>query len=226
MTRAPRGDRLSWAEADDLAAEAFGDAAAAGDSIEVPRANHRHAMPADPVTGHAAAADPHTGYVLESLLDAAGDLIVASAANTPGLLGVGADGKVLTAASGEALGVKWARRTVGLTVVFQTPVANDNIDVLVPFACTVVAWTLLANASGAIVIDVWNDALANYPPADADAMPGAGQEPTIAASGTNAQDTDLSNWGDVAIAAGSTLRFNVDSVTTITRCSLTLTLEV
>jgi len=45
---------------------------------------------------HVVAADPHTGYILESLLDATGDLIIASAADTPARLASGADGTVLT----------------------------------------------------------------------------------------------------------------------------------
>jgi hypothetical protein len=162
----------------------------------------------------------------DTIWDASGDLVVGSGANTASKLTKGDDGDVLQMVGGAVTWDPPAKRTVALSVVFQTPAANDNIDVLVPFACTVKEWHLLANASGAIVIDVWNDSYANYPPTNDDAMPGAGDEPTIAASGTKAQDTDLSNWDDVSIAAGSTLRFNVDSVTTITRCTLTLVLEV
>lgn len=46
--------------------QAFGDAAASGSANESAKVDHKHAMPADPVTAHAAAADPHTGYRLES----------------------------------------------------------------------------------------------------------------------------------------------------------------
>ena len=57
---------------------------------------------------HTAAADPHTGYLLESLFDAKGDLIAASADNTPAKVTVGANDTVLAADSGQAAGVKWA----------------------------------------------------------------------------------------------------------------------
>lgn len=53
--------------------------------------------------------------VQRAVLDAKGDLIVASAADTPGKLGVGTNGQVLTADSAEALGVKWATPAPGYT---------------------------------------------------------------------------------------------------------------
>lgn len=62
---------------------------------------------------HTAAADPHTGYVLESLLDAKGDLYAASADNTPGRLAVGSNAQVLTADSTQTLGVRWGTPPAG-----------------------------------------------------------------------------------------------------------------
>lgn len=46
--------------------------------------------------------------VNKAIVDAKGDLIVATAADTPARLAVGMDGQVLTADSGETAGVKWA----------------------------------------------------------------------------------------------------------------------
>jgi len=96
-------------------------------------------------------------------------------------------------------------------------------DIEVPFSCTLVSATLLADASGAIVVDIWKDDYSAYPPTDADSMPGgSGTPPTISASGVKSQDTSFTNWSSTSITAGQTIRVNVDSCTTITRCTLSL----
>ena len=46
--------------------QTFGDAAAGGAAENWARGDHKHAMPANPVTAHEAAGDPHTVYRLES----------------------------------------------------------------------------------------------------------------------------------------------------------------
>ena len=92
-------------------------------------------------------------------------------------------------------------------------------DIKVPWACTIVGAQLLADQSGSIVIDVWKDTLANYPPTDADSIT-ASAPPTLSGA-TNSYDTTLTGW-TTSIAAGDTLRFNVDSAATVTRATLQL----
>jgi hypothetical protein len=72
--------------------------AAPGTATDVARLDHVHAFPS---------AD-NVGAVSKSTFTDKGDLIAASGSATPVRVGVGTDGFVLTAASGETPGVKWA----------------------------------------------------------------------------------------------------------------------
>ena len=93
-------------------------------------------------------------------------------------------------------------------------------DLEVPFACHVNRWTMLADQHGSIVVDVWRDSYANFPPTDADSMSGTTNMTAI--SGTVAAQGNLSGWGTQGIASGDILRYNVDSCTSIKRCTLAL----
>lgn len=84
------------------------------------------------------------------------------------------------------------------------------------------SWTLLADTSGSIVIDIWKDAYANYPPTDADSITAAAP-PTITGS-DKATSSTLTGW-TTQYLAGDTLRFNIDSVSAIGRVTLALELD-
>lgn len=92
-------------------------------------------------------------------------------------------------------------------------------DVEVPFACTITQVTGLADQSGSIVVDIWKDAYANYPPTDADSI--TASAPLTLSTAVKAQDATLTGW-TTSISAGDTLRYNVDSVTTIERLTVSL----
>ena len=92
-------------------------------------------------------------------------------------------------------------------------------DIEVPFGCEIQRVTLLADQSGSVVVDIWKDSYANYPPTDADSIT-ASAVPTITTA-LKSQDSTLTGW-NTSIAAGDTLRFNVDSVTTIQRVLVSL----
>jgi hypothetical protein len=77
----------------------------------IPAAIARDTEVTTAVSNHAGAADPHTGYVLESLLDAKGDLFAASAADTPVRLAVGTNGHPLRADSAQSTGLRYAQLT-------------------------------------------------------------------------------------------------------------------
>lgn len=90
---------------------------------------------------------------------------------------------------------------------------------MVPYACTITGWTLLGDVSGSMVMDVWKDTYANYPPTVADTITGA-DKPTISAS-TKGQNLTLTLW-TTAVSAGDTFGYNVDSCSTITKATLVI----
>lgn len=92
---------------------------------------------------------------------------------------------------------------------------NSQCDVQIPYDMTITKVTLLANTSGSIVVDIWKDSYGNFPPTVADTITAA-SKPTIS-SAEKYQDSTLTGW-TTTVSAGDTLRFNVDSCTTIRRC--------
>jgi hypothetical protein len=96
-------------------------------------------------------------------------------------------------------------------------------DVYVPYACTITGVTMLADQTGSVIVDIWKVAYGSYPATVTNTIT-ASDLPTIS-SGVTSQDTTLTGW-TTSISAGDTLRFNVNSVTAITRLNLTLTVTV
>lgn len=92
-------------------------------------------------------------------------------------------------------------------------------DIVVPFNCTIVEAHALVDQTGSIVVDVWKDTYANFPPTDADSI--TASAPITISSATKAKDTTLTGW-TTSVTAGDILRFNVDSATTVTRCTVGL----
>jgi hypothetical protein len=122
-----------------------------------------------------------------------------------------------------------AARTLALPVIGSVGIVIDGGGSVIstgvkgfvecPYTGTIVQATLLADQSGSIVIDVWKDTYANYPPTDADSITAAAP-PTISTA-TKSQDSTLTGW-TTSITAGDIIGFNVDSVTTLTRVTLVL----
>lgn len=93
-------------------------------------------------------------------------------------------------------------------------------DLEMPFSGRFTKNRLYADQSGSVVVDLWKDTYANFPPTDADSIT-ASAPPTISGA-TKSQDTTLTGW-TTAFVTGDVLRVNVDSVTSITRVTLSLT---
>lgn len=86
--------------------------------------------------------------------------------------------------------------------------------VTIPYAMTITGWDILADTSGSVVVDVWKDTYANYPPTVADTIAGS-EKPTLSTATKN-QDASLSTW-TTSVTAGDIIGFKVDSATTVTR---------
>jgi hypothetical protein len=86
-----------------------------------------------------------------------------------------------------------------------------------PNAGTISKVRLLADQSGSIVIDIWKDTYANYPPTVADTITASAQ-PTLS-SATKNEDSTLTGWSK-SFSAGDCFAFNVDSASTVTQVTL------
>lgn len=91
----------------------------------------------------------------------------------------------------------------------------------IPYDMTITWWTLLSTdgTSGSIVIDVWKDTYANFPPVAWDSITST-DKPTIS-WWVKAQNTAVTVW-TTSVAKGNVLYYNIDSVTSFKRVSLTI----
>ena len=94
-----------------------------------------------------------------------------------------------------------------------------KFDYELPYAGVFTAVRMFADQSGSIVVDLWKDTYANYPPTNADSIT-ASAKPTIS-SATKSQDTTLTGW-TTSFSAGDVIRVNVDSCTSITKATVSL----
>lgn len=169
----------------------------------------------------------HTGLTGVGVGDASAHIADASDAHDASAISIADAGGIIAATDAEgAFAELAARKTASIQLVIDgggsaiTTGVKGYIEV--PFACTITAVRLLADQSGSIVVDIWKDTYANYPPVDADSIT-ASAPPTISGA-TKSEDATLTGW-TTSIAAGDVLGFNVDSATTVTRVTMALTVS-
>lgn len=113
--------------------------------------------------------------------------------------------------------------TTGLSFVIDgggsaiTSGAKGMIEV--PFAGTITRWTVVADVSGSIEIDIWKDFVSSSPPTSGDTITGS-DRPRLTSASWNVS-TALTGW-TTAVSTGDILRFNVVSASTVTNVLLAL----
>lgn len=119
-------------------------------------------------------------------------------------------------------------RSLGITIDGGGSVITTGVKGFVscPFSGTITKARVLSTdasvTSGSIVVDVWKDTYANYPPTNADSIT-ASAPPTIS-SAVKSEDATLTGW-TTSVTSGDVFGFNVDSVTSLTRVVVELTIQ-
>jgi hypothetical protein len=127
--------------------------------------------------------------------------------------------------AGNALSLAQAAEQSALIWVIDeggVPALNNKAWLVVPFACTIKRWYLLADTNGSIQIDVWKDSYSNFPPTVADTIT-ASAKPAIV-SGTKNTDSTLTGW-TTTLAANDIIVINVDSADTLSVVTFALVIE-
>lgn len=87
------------------------------------------------------------------------------------------------------------------------------------FSGEILSYTVLADRTGSIVIDVWKDTYANYPLTSGDSI--CATNKVTLATGIKNTDSTLTSWIKT-FSVGDNFGFNVDSVSGVQKISLTL----
>lgn len=93
--------------------------------------------------------------------------------------------------------------------------------VVIPFNCVISRWSLMADATGSIQLDIWKATYASYPPTVADSISPSNK--ALISAAAKASSSTLTGW-NTTINADDVLVFKVDSATTISRVTLGLSL--
>lgn len=96
---------------------------------------------------------------------------------------------------------------------------EKKVYISVPYNCVIEEWRILADTVGSIVIDIWKDTYANFPPLVGSTITAAAK-PTLTTA-QKAESSVLTGW-TTTINAGDILEVTVDSATDVGKIFLDL----
>lgn len=101
------------------------------------------------------------------------------------------------------------------------PIGTSFGFIYVPFDCTITGWSILADLTGSMTVDIYKCDYASYP-TNSDYMICGTTAPPQITNANKASSTTLTDWTTTAITAGDTIEFYVSDYTDITRATVTL----
>jgi hypothetical protein len=130
-------------------------------------------------------------------------------------------GDVTTSGSVATLGSNFKTESKGITIDGGGSAITTGSKgfLTIPYNATVTGWTILADQSGSVVIDVKKSTYSGFPTT---ASIAGSEKPTLSSAQKN-QDLALSTW-TTTVTAGDVWEFIVDSASTVTRVYLSCTL--
>ncbi len=96
-------------------------------------------------------------------------------------------------------------------------------DITIPFDCTIVGWTLLADVMGSISVELWKSSFAASPPIASGKI--TGTNPPVLVGQSKNKSTSLATWSP-AVTADDVIRVSINSSSTVTRVTLSLTVII
>jgi hypothetical protein len=146
------------------------------------------------------------GGIANSLVDAKGDLVTATADNTPARLAVGTNGQILVAASGETTGLIWQgpAEVIGIAVSDEETALTTGtakVTFRMPFAMTVTAVRAslsTASTSGNPTFDI-NEGGSSILGANKLSIDANEKTSTTAATATSISDSALADDAEITI---------------------------